>query len=56
MRLFWAGLFMTGLFLIGLDAFGRREATTDSEGAFTQLSEDGTPMPYPNPTPPPKNQ
>jgi|PlaIllAssembly_1097288.scaffolds.fasta_scaffold2426525_1 hypothetical protein len=56
MRLFWAGILTTGLFLIGLNAYERRHASEESvmQEGIVVASEDGTPIPAPDPTPPPK--
>ncbi len=53
MRLFWVGFLTTGLLLIGLSAYDRRQITDDAPASETAVtaSEDGTPMPQPNPTP-----
>jgi hypothetical protein len=53
MRVFWAGFLMTGLLLIGLSVYEGQQATDEQLGIVT-ASEDGTPMPDPYPTPPPK--
>ncbi|HXK10410.1 MAG TPA: hypothetical protein VMT70_12245 [Vicinamibacteria bacterium] len=56
MRLFWVGIFVTGLFLIGLGTYDRRQVKGQSvsAGGLVTACEDGTPMPNPNATPPPK--
>jgi len=54
MRHFWVGFLVTGLFLIGLNAYERRQARGDfvpQDGIVTQTSEDGTPIPQPDPPP-----
>ena len=51
MRVVYAGLLLTGLILIGASVY---ETTTTDQTYTTSVMEDGTPMPSPNGTPPPK--
>jgi hypothetical protein len=55
MRHFWASFLITGLILMGLNAYERRQARGGlATGAVAAASEDGTPIPQPDPTPVPK--
>ncbi len=51
MRVVYAGLLLTGLILVGASVY---ESTTTDQAYTTSVMEDGTPMPSPNGTPPPK--
>ena len=51
MRVVYAGLLLTGLVLVGASVY---VSGTTGQGCTTSVMEDGTPMPSPNGTPPPK--
>jgi hypothetical protein len=51
MRVVYAGLLLTGMILIGASVY---ESTTTEQACTTSVMEDGTPMPSPNGTPPPR--
>ena len=51
MRVVYAGLLLTGLILVGASIY---ESGTTSRAYTVSAMEDGTPMPSPNGTPPPK--
>jgi hypothetical protein len=54
MRHFWVGFLVTGLFLVGLSAYERRQARGQfvvQDGTVAATSEDGTPIPQPDPPP-----
>ncbi len=53
MRVVYAGLLLTGLILIGASVYETTTTTTD-QAFTTSAMEDGSPMPSPNGTPPPK--
>lgn len=57
MRLIWSGFLMTGLLLTGMSVYERRQMSQEErqeERGLVGTSEDGSPMPSPNGTPPPK--
>ncbi len=51
MRVVYAGLLLTGLILVGVTVY---EGTTTDQAVTTYAMEDGSPMPSPNGTPPPR--
>jgi hypothetical protein len=51
MRVVYAGLLLTGLVLVGASVY---QSTTTGQGATPCAMEDGSPMPSPNGTPPPR--
>ncbi len=51
MRVVYAGLLLTGLILVGASIY---ESGTTGQTYTVSAMEDGTPMPSPNGTPPPK--
>jgi hypothetical protein len=53
MRILWAGFLIGGLLLAAFGTYERRVETTTADDTVVTASEDGTPWPPPDPTPPP---